>query len=66
MPWLSEPYLHALGDAARFMRDAWARQAISPADMREAIRATVLDQVHAGSWIADMNSNRPRDDRAVS
>jgi len=43
MPYLSEPYLHALGDATRFIRDAWAREAISPVDMREAIRATVLD-----------------------
>jgi fatty acid desaturase len=41
-PYLSEPYLHALGDAARFIRDAWAREAISPVDMREALRATVL------------------------
>jgi fatty acid desaturase len=42
MPSLSEPYLHALGDAARFIRDAWNREAISPADMRAALRATVL------------------------
>jgi fatty acid desaturase len=42
MPYLSEPYLHALGDATRFIRDAWTREAISPVDMREALRATVL------------------------
>jgi fatty acid desaturase len=42
VPYLSEPYLHALGDAARFMSDAWTRAAISPADMREALRAAVV------------------------
>jgi fatty acid desaturase len=43
IPYLSEPYLHALGDAARFISDAWTREAISPVAMREALRATVLD-----------------------
>jgi fatty acid desaturase len=41
-PYLSEPYLHALGDAAAFMNDAWQREAISPAEVREALRSAMV------------------------
>lgn len=42
-PYLSEPYLHALGDAAGFIRDAWAREATSSVATRAALRALVRD-----------------------
>lgn len=38
----SEPYLHALVDAAGFIRDAWTREAISAAAMRESMRTPIM------------------------
>jgi len=38
----SEPYLHALVDAAGFIRDAYKREAVSAAEMREAMRPPIM------------------------
>jgi fatty acid desaturase len=50
VPYLSEPYLGALADAARFMATAWARPAERPDDVRAgraraAARAQVASQI---------------------
>ena len=37
VPYQSEPYLYALGDAARFIADAWSRDAIEPMAVRAGL-----------------------------
>jgi fatty acid desaturase len=37
VPYLSVPYLHALADSARFMADAWSRDAVTPIEVRAGI-----------------------------
>jgi fatty acid desaturase len=37
LPHLSDPYLHALGDAARFMATAWSRSAVDPLEVRAGV-----------------------------
>ena len=37
IPHLSEPYLLALGDAARFMASAWTRDSVDPMDVRAGL-----------------------------
>jgi fatty acid desaturase len=37
VPYKSVPYLHALVDSARFIRDAWARDASDPIEVRAGL-----------------------------
>jgi fatty acid desaturase len=37
VPYLSEPYLYALGDAARFIATAWSRDAVDPIEVRAGL-----------------------------
>jgi len=37
VPHLSEPYLYALGDAARFIATAWSREAVDPVEVRAGV-----------------------------
>jgi fatty acid desaturase len=41
VPYQSTPYLAALGDAARFLQDAWQRDAVSP----QSVRQLLLDAI---------------------
>jgi fatty acid desaturase len=37
VPYLSEPYVYALGDAARFIATAWSRDAVDPIEVRAGL-----------------------------
>jgi fatty acid desaturase len=53
LPYQSEPYLHALVDAAQFMANAWDRPAVDPSTIRAAvIHATAETQSEAETTAA--------------
>jgi fatty acid desaturase len=52
VPYLSEPYLDALADAARFMATAWDRPAERPDDVRAGRTRAVAATAHATGQIA--------------
>ena len=53
VPYLSEPYLDALVDAARFMASAWDRPAATPDEVRSGrVRGAVTAPAHVTAQIA--------------